>query len=516
MFADWMLAWAAMAGPMGFLLMAVVACILWSQKKGVERQLTKEQEEFAAAQTVVIEDVHQLQKENALGRIENRLLHEMLHQPNLQGMIDTVLRAIQPLSQGAFIAFFRVEQKERFLLAAQRGLSSTTKNNLTGKSISFLQVKVKEHHSNCSLLAQADLQRLLSPYLTQEEHSRLGQLQGFFMHAGKRPVGVVVTTRLFPTGYDHEAQIEATRDILGTLAVACSFAYEYENQQNVLHLSSEILSLRGIIDGDHLTPLKMLEAFCKQLMEMLVSQRIVLFLAQSDTQLPERPIIDLGKVHSLGVQKRWQEYERRLVNLVHGQPDAEDVGLRVLLRESLDDMQIESLIGSALVTPIVRERKVLGVLCVTRPENIPFTQQQLDLVNWATEFLGDTIVKTVNHAVVVRDARYDALTGLCNRRTFENSLTSEFDRAIANNQAMSLCLIDADHFKKINDHFGHQAGDDVLRFLGRLIRTEVEKFPGEPRPIACRYGGEELAVLFPGHGSGSVYAFADQVRSTLR
>jgi diguanylate cyclase (GGDEF)-like protein len=516
MFADWMLIWAAMAGPTGFLIMAVVAGFVWTQKRSVERQLLKEQGEFESSQNIIIGDIHQLQKDNALGRIENRLLHDMLQQSNLQGMIDTVLRAIQPLQQGAFIAFFRVEQKERFLLAAQRGLSTITKNNLTGKSISFLQVKVKEHHANCSLLVQSDLQRLLAPYLTQEEYGRLGQLQGFFMHAGSRPVGVVVTTRLFPTGYEQDVQIESTREVLGSLAVACSYAYEYESHQNELHLSSEILSLRAIMDEDHATPLKMLEAFSTRLMTILNSQRIVLFLAQPDMQLPERPIIDLGiKVHSLGVQKRWQEYERRLVQLVHGQPDAEYFGTRVLLQNDLAELQIESLIGSALVTPIVRERGVLGVLCVTRPESLAFSKQQLELVQWATEFLADTIVKTVNHAVVVRDARYDALTGLYNRRTFEKSLTSEIERATASQQELSMCLVDADHFKKINDHFGHQAGDDVLRFLGRLIRTEVDKFPAEQKPIACRYGGEELAILFPGQGSGVVHGFADQLRQQI-
>ncbi len=515
MFAEWMLIWAAIAGPTGFLIMILIAGIIWGREIVLRRQLRREQQEFKSSQSIILEDLQLLQKENALRRIESRLLHDMLHQPNLQGMIDVVLRAIQPLQQGAFVAFFRAERGERFYLNAHRGLTAGSKANLVGKSILFSQVSVKEQQPNCSLLDQADLLKLLSSYLNPDDLARAKDIHGFFMHAGKRPVGVVVTTRLFPVGFDPTVQMESTREILSSLAVACSYAYEYENQQSDLQLSSEILALRAIMDADYPSPLKMLEGFCSHLLTKMDSQRAVLYLAQSDTQLPDRPIIEIGKMHSLGVQKRWQEYERRLARLGHCQTDPDAVGLRVLLRRDLEELQVASLIGTALVAPIVREHKILGVLCMTRPENNTFSEQQIELVNWATDFLAETIVKTVNHAAVVRDARIDALTGLCNRLTFEKSLTTEIDRALNLNSQLTLCLIDADHFKKVNDHYGHQAGDDVLRFLGRLIRTEAETLPGELRPIACRYGGEELAILFPNLGHSQIFRFADQLRDKI-
>jgi two-component system cell cycle response regulator len=95
----------------------------------------------------------------------------------------------------------------------------------------------------------------------------------------------------------------------------------------------------------------------------------------------------------------------------------------------------------------------------------------------------------------------DALTGLYNRRYFKESLEKEMDRSRRYGKGLALCMIDLDHFKRVNDTFGHAAGDSVLKELTGLLRQSIRK-----SDIPCRYGGEEFAVILPE---------ADDVRATV-
>lgn len=107
-------------------------------------------------------------------------------------------------------------------------------------------------------------------------------------------------------------------------------------------------------------------------------------------------------------------------------------------------------------------------------------------------------------------ADFDSLTGLHNRRYMDELLRSEFARATRSGTSLGVMMIDVDHFKQINDRFGHLVGDSILKELGsqlaQLIREE---------DVACRYGGDEFLIILPGVDYNSLEKRAEQVREQI-
>jgi diguanylate cyclase (GGDEF)-like protein len=92
-----------------------------------------------------------------------------------------------------------------------------------------------------------------------------------------------------------------------------------------------------------------------------------------------------------------------------------------------------------------------------------------------------------------RMARVDALTGLANRRHFDETLSSEWRRCMRSGKPLSLVLIDLDHFKLFNDHYGHQAGDSCLQQVSACLKAGFAR----SHDLVARYGGEEFVCVMP-------------------
>ncbi|MDH6267809.1 diguanylate cyclase (GGDEF)-like protein [Rhizobium sp. SG_E_25_P2] len=111
---------------------------------------------------------------------------------------------------------------------------------------------------------------------------------------------------------------------------------------------------------------------------------------------------------------------------------------------------------------------------------------------------------------LARHALTDGLTGIANRRSFDAVLNAAFDDA-GKAEPLSLILLDIDHFKAFNDTHGHQAGDDCLRLVARVITDAL----ADSRYRAARYGGEEFALVLPGADSFEAARFAETLRSVI-
>jgi diguanylate cyclase (GGDEF)-like protein len=134
----------------------------------------------------------------------------------------------------------------------------------------------------------------------------------------------------------------------------------------------------------------------------------------------------------------------------------------------------------------------------------------LGCVMVAIGVLGRRAVKATQ--MLAEQALQDALTGLANRWSFDETIEREIRRAARSGQPISIIMIDIDHFKAYNDCFGHLAGDECLRTVARAIQDCLRR-AGE---FAARYGGEEIAVLLPGYDTPHAYALAETMRQTVR
>jgi diguanylate cyclase (GGDEF)-like protein len=147
--------------------------------------------------------------------------------------------------------------------------------------------------------------------------------------------------------------------------------------------------------------------------------------------------------------------------------------------------------GSMICVPLVHQGETVGVLKVYSPDAHHFDDRNVETL----ELLSELIAAHISHASVYEieshDNRHDVLTTLLNRRAFEERLPVEVARAFRYERPLSLCLLDLDGFKGVNDRLGHPAGDEVLRSVARILdesRVADDCF---------RIGGDEFAILMP-------------------
>lgn len=104
----------------------------------------------------------------------------------------------------------------------------------------------------------------------------------------------------------------------------------------------------------------------------------------------------------------------------------------------------------------------------------------------------------------------DSLTGLNNRRWLDSTVKRIFERARRENTSLSIVMLDVDHFKKFNDKWGHQAGDQALRCLAQICRTQLR-----PSDLVARYGGEEFIVMLPSATADQAEMIANRLREEI-
>jgi two-component system, cell cycle response regulator len=132
--------------------------------------------------------------------------------------------------------------------------------------------------------------------------------------------------------------------------------------------------------------------------------------------------------------------------------------------------------------------------------------------------VGDTILKYLTgddvenqfHEAFRRLAMHDGLTDIYNKRYFLDSLRSEISRADRHERPLALILFDIDHFKRINDDYGHLAGDAILKEMAARVSAQIR-----PSDVFARYGGEEFVIMLPDTPIDGAHAVAEKLRRSI-
>jgi diguanylate cyclase (GGDEF)-like protein len=147
--------------------------------------------------------------------------------------------------------------------------------------------------------------------------------------------------------------------------------------------------------------------------------------------------------------------------------------------------------NSMVCVPLVHQERTVGVLKVYSGEAKHFDDADVEMLELLSGLIAAHMAHASSYEVQVHDSRHDALTGLLNRRAYEERLAIETSRATRYGNPLSLCLLDLDGFKAVNDLLGHPAGDEVLRRVAAAI--DQSRLADD----AFRLGGDEFAILMP-------------------
>ena len=175
-------------------------------------------------------------------------------------------------------------------------------------------------------------------------------------------------------------------------------------------------------------------------------------------------------------------------------------------------------IRSIVVIPIIFRNKVIGTLFLrTSRSNHTFTEREIRLFTAIASSSANALFNAFLHEKIEKEKSHfkklaltDYLTGLYNVRYFYHRLAEEFSRTQRYNLHLSCLMIDIDHFKTVNDKYGHRTGDIVLSKFAHLLKKHTRK-----SDVLARYGGEEFIMLLPQTPVKAAVAKAEELRGLI-
>lgn len=163
-------------------------------------------------------------------------------------------------------------------------------------------------------------------------------------------------------------------------------------------------------------------------------------------------------------------------------------------------------IASMICVPLVARGERVGVVTATSAKPAAFGTSSLELVR----FIAMTIALDIENVRLHRVAVTDPLTGAYNREFLMQRLPQEIETAAERDRALSVAMVDVDHFKSVNDHYGHSVGDVVLTEVARRLRGAIRG--GD---VLVRYGGEEFLAVLPKADAGRAWEVGERMRQRI-
>lgn len=167
--------------------------------------------------------------------------------------------------------------------------------------------------------------------------------------------------------------------------------------------------------------------------------------------------------------------------------------------------------ASAIIVPLVHGGQVLGVLCAGHHIAGSLNPRHASCLMELAPMVATSLVNAQRFAMLAGQSVSDPLTGLFNHGGFDQRLREELERSARSHVSVALIMLDLDHFKQVNDTYGHLAGDAVIR----LIATKAIKGQTRSYDVPCRVGGDEFAVILPHTSLSDALTVADRIRHAV-
>lgn len=438
-------------------------------------------------------ELNAARRDRSLTTHENQVLREFLSESDCGKAVKGLLRRFAPNFDEGCAACLR-SRPSGWTIEHSVGLSSTSAEGVEVDPVFHSRLLRGE-----PVVLTGELLRSsrLWGSLPHSARVKIRELYLFGVGSQDDLFGTFISTGLLSPGGDWPRQLESTARILSAVSGSLRDRWRLESRQHELQWRDEMLSLRSIADRNFESPLRMIGEFVEQAAAKIQADRATLFLSSRNQRPQFRALIRSGESLPAGLKEQWYQSEDRLAVTA--------MAMRKPAHYSADELlqsELNGSFGAAMLVPISQEERTIGLLVFTRRQEQDFSAGQQQLATWSGSLLAELIPRVVNHAVVARQARIDALTQLANRGSFDRQIAQELESARASRSPLSLLLLDLDRFKSINDRYGHRGGDAVLRATAALVREcvqnvrVVDRFLGAS-PFVARYGGEELAILLP-------------------
>jgi diguanylate cyclase (GGDEF)-like protein len=268
--------------------------------------------------------------------------------------------------------------------------------------------------------------------------------------------------------------------------------------RSILNSISTSFEIRAIIESAGVT---LPNLFDFSAFGVLWKEGLLLYLYQEESCLPSF------------TQEVLQNMVRVLSTLGEGPIAPGQINLQVVMRKYRPNpagMNSQATLQSHLTLPLAIEGEIIGCLSLSSDRPNAFDVQDLQFFSVIGYQMAASLKHFQRFSSLKNIAIYDALTRLYNRRYLEERLGVEAQRSFLTGVPLSVVMVDIDHFKKVNDTFGHAAGDKVLHEIAALLKNSVRK-----DDVVARYGGEEFILILPGAPLERAAVIAERIRQSI-
>lgn len=175
----------------------------------------------------------------------------------------------------------------------------------------------------------------------------------------------------------------------------------------------------------------------------------------------------------------------------------------------INDTNISST-GSVMAVPLISDSDHVGSLILFNKRTDSFSGTDLYPVISFADILTVAIVNHYTLSKIVRDLEKDHLTGFLTRKSFQKAMEDIWDDVCSDKQQINVCMMDIDHFKRVNDSYGHQMGDVVIRIIAHICQNILRE--GD---ILGRYGGDEFIIVIVDNGIDDVEKIMERIRESI-